>query len=439
MRDAKLVVGLLLLAGAGCASRGGESRDAAPRGPVAVQVVTLQPATVARVVEQPGTVRADEHTQLFVKVPGYVEKLRADIGQEVKKGELLAALWAPELEEESKQKEALIQQAAAELRQAVKAEAAARARVLAKAAMVREAKAGLGRADALVLRWRSESGRMTGLTKRGVIDAQSRDEVDNQYKAALAGRDEAKARVGSADAAVTQSNAEQEKAVADVGGARARLGVAQAAARQARVMLDYLEVRAPFDGVVTHRQVNTGDLLQPGPGKAVGVFTVARLDPVRVVVAVPEADAALVRPGTVVKLTLPALRPAAREGKVTRTSWALDPQSRTLQAEIDLPNKDRLVRPGMYVTASLTARVPAATTLPAAAVARQGDDLVAYRVEGGKAVQVVLRTGLRDERHVEVLQYRRPGDVVWATPTGRDEFVGQLTAELSDGASLEVR
>lgn len=422
----------------GCAARDGGPSAAAPAGPVAVEVVSLRPATISRLVEQPGTVRADEETRLLARIPGYVGALHADIEREVKKGDVLAELTVPEAVAENDQKQAMVKQAKAELAQAEKARAAALARVEAKQALVKQAKAGLGRASALVERWASESARMAGLAGRGVIDAQSRDEVKNQHQAAVAGLDEAKAKVGSAAAAAKQAAAEGDKAAADVTAAQARLAVALAAARQARAMLDYREVKAPYDGVVTRRHVNLGDLLQPGPGKEVGLFTVMKLDPVRVVIAVPEADAEVVRAGQAVRLTFPALRPAGREGKVTRTSWALDPTSRTLRAEIDLPNKDRKVRPGMYVTAALTAAVPAAAALPAAAVARQGDDTVAYRVEGDKAVLVVLRVGLRDDKHVEVLGYRRQGEVIWATPTGKEAFVGKLTAGLSDGASVAV-
>src|SRR5262249_12824280 len=99
---------LLALALAGCGPRGGDARDGGPRGPVAVRVVTVKPATIARVVEQPGTVRADEQTQVLAKVPGYVGRLLVDIGSEVKKGELLAELFIPEAVEESNQKQALV-------------------------------------------------------------------------------------------------------------------------------------------------------------------------------------------------------------------------------------------------------------------------------------------------------------------------------------------
>ena len=102
-------------------------------------------------------------------------------------------------------------------------------------------------------------------------------------------------------------------------------------------MLGYTKIEAPFDGIVTQRNVNTGDLTQPGADKP-PLFVVARSDIVTIRVNVPEAFAAEVNPGDRAAVKLQEMKGKTVEGKVTRISWALDPKTRTLRVEIDIPN-----------------------------------------------------------------------------------------------------
>src|SRR5262249_2984410 len=150
-------------------------------------------------------------------------------------------------------------------------------------------------------------------------------------------------------------------------------------------LLEYTKITAPYDGVVTRRSVNTGDFVIGA--EKVALFSVAQIDPVRVVVQVPEADAGLVLPGQDVSFAIQGFEDPLPTGKVRRTSWSLEPGSRTLWTEIDLPNPKGLVRPGTYVFASLKVELPATWTIPATAVAKVGDESVVYLVEGGKAVR----------------------------------------------------
>ena len=306
-------------------------------------------------MEQPGTVQAYEETHLFARVPGYVRKVNVDIGKLihgpkyddtgklVKNGDVLAELSVPEMEEEARQKQAMVRQADAEVEQADKARAAADAAIAVAAATVVEAQSAYDR-------WESEAKRMTGLVKGGVIDAQVRDETQNQFRSAGG-------RLASAKASVLKAKADRDKADADTQAARARLDVARAAAGKQEALLDYAKIRAPYDGVVTFRKVNTGDLVQPN-GSADWLFKVARLDPVRVVVAVPEADAGLVQDGLEVTLAIPAASGMALTGTVARTSWALESGSRTLRTEVDLPNKEGRLPRGCTSTLKLSVHCP---------------------------------------------------------------------------------
>jgi multidrug efflux pump subunit AcrA (membrane-fusion protein) len=442
-----LAAAALLLTDAGCGEPAAGPAAGAPAasGPAPAKVSVVQPErrSIRRVVEEPGTVEAYEETVLYAKVSGYVDKVHADIGKAVAAGEVLAEISVPEMDEEAKEKEALVRQAEADAEQARKALAAADAAVAVADASVTEARAGVARAQALYDRWASEAERMNRLAAGKILDEQSREETGNQFRAAGAAREEARAHVTSAEAAARKSKADRGKAAADVTSAEARVAVARAASARVKALLGYTKIRAPYAGVVTRRGVvNTGDLLRPDAGKAEGVFTVARLDPVRVVVEVPEADAELVREGARVDLTVPSATDAVlpKELKVARTSWALRPGSRTLRAEVDLPNPgpDRRLRPGMYVYARIHAELPASWAVPAAAVARQGDAATCFLVRDGKVVRTPVRLGRGDGQFAELLRKGRPGSPdSWEEITGAEAFATPA-AGLTDGQPVEA-
>src|SRR5262249_44886640 len=160
--------------------------------------------------------------------------------------------------------------------------ATAEANVVSADAQVLESKAGLTKAQANLERWDSEAKRIGDLVKTGVMDKQTKDETDNQRKAAAANREEATARVVSSGAMAKKSRAERDKAAADVDAYQARLEVAKADSRREEAMLAYAKIRAPFDGVIVRRYVDTGHLLQPGKPEA--LFMIAQRNRVKVTV-----------------------------------------------------------------------------------------------------------------------------------------------------------
>jgi RND family efflux transporter MFP subunit len=432
---AALAAGMLVAAGCG---QPAASHDPAPKSTSSPTVRVTRPErkSLKHVVEQPGTIQAYEETRLFARVPGYVRlKLRPDgrlvhdIGREVRGpkwyrgGEVLAELEVPELREQARQKQAMVRQSLAEAEQAVKARAAAEANVTVAMASVTEA-------QALYERWESEAKRMTDLVKKDVLSLQNREETMRQFRAT-------EGRLASARAAVQKATADRDKAEADVKAADARVEVARADAAHAEAMLGYAKIRAPYDGIVTRRKVSNGDFAQPTGGQGDWLFMVARLNPVRVVVAVPEADAGLVKDGAEARVTVPSWHGPDLSGKVARTSWSLDPGSRTLRTEIELADDGRL-RPGGYVYAHITSRSPEAWTLPAAAVAKQGDATVCFFIEGDKAVRTAVQVSRSDGQLVEVRKWQKPGSPPeWQEFTG-DEKVTARAAGLSDGQAVQV-
>ena len=197
------------------------------------------------------------------------------------------------------------------------------------------------------------------------------------------------------------------------------------------VMIDRGTVRGP----VTRRaaKTSTGELV--GPSDNVALFSVARTDPVRVVVQVPETDAGIVAVGQEVRVTLQTVAGPPQTGTVTRTAWSLEPGSRTLRTEIDLPNETGLVRPGTYAYARLMAELPAAWAVPAAAIGKVGDEPIIYLAEGGKAVRVAVELLRGDGQFTQLRRYKRPGAADWTDVKGT-EAIASPAAALSDGQAL---
>jgi RND family efflux transporter MFP subunit len=238
------------------------------------------------------------------------------------------------------------------------------------------------------------------------------DETRSKLEAAQASRDEIRAQVKSAEAARSQFVAERDKARVDVVSATARVDVARAEARRVEAMVQYTRIEAPFDGVVTRRKFDPGHLTMPG---ATGepLFVVAATDPVTVSVGVPEADAPFVGPGDSAQVRVQALEGRVFDGNVIRTTWALDAATRTLHVEINLPNPDDLLRPGLYAYASIIAEEhPNVWTLPSSAIVRDGDQVSCMVVAEGRAKRRAIRVGITEGKRTEVVSGLEGGEQV---------------------------
>src|SRR5262249_37045774 len=226
--------------------------------------------------------------------------------------------------------------------------------------------------------------------------------------------------------------------------ARAHVQVAQAEAGRAAAWLDYATIRAPYDGIVTRRHLNTGAFVQPASGNGgMPLFSVARTDTVRIFAEVPEVDALLVHDKMRVRLRVQTIKERDFEGKVTRSPWSLAPKARTLRTEIDLDNPKRLLRPGNYAYVTFTAVLPDRLTLPASAVTTQGEQTVCFLVKDKKLVRTPVRLGLHVGGLVEVLKKQgKPAeegkDATWEDFTGGGVVVRDNVAGLTDGQAIKV-
>jgi RND family efflux transporter MFP subunit len=271
------------------------------------------------------------------------------------------------------------------------------------------------------------------------MDDQSLDATTDAYKSAEAAVAENKASILAAEAAQVESAAQRDKAAADVKVAESKLRVAMADRGRTAAILDYATVRSPYTGVVTKRWVDTGAFLQPAAsGAGQTLFQVVQTDPVRIFVDVPESAAAAVVPGMQARIRVQALAEQDVVGRVTRTSWALDTQARTLHTQIDLPNGDGKLRPGMYATARLVVEHRDLLTLPAAAVQTLDDQPFVMRVEDGKALRTPIRVGVRQGTRVQVLKKQtRPAPhgepIPWEDFSGSEEIVAANPGAFGDG------
>ena len=427
---------LALATGLGAALAGCERPIAATTGraeakagpPVArVEVVKAGRQAIRRVVEEPGQVEAFEVTAVHARVAGYVKSWSVNIGSKVAKGQVMAELDVPELEAEAGQKRAMIGQAEALQAQAEASVEVAKADLDAAGAKLDEARAGIRRVEADLARWQSESARVEQLFRERAQTGSLLDETRSKLRGAEAMREEFDAQVKTARAAVAQAKAALDKSRADVASAAAGVAVAGADARRVEALLNYTRIMAPFDGVVTRRNVDVGHLTAPG-AQGEPLFIVARSDLVTVVVSVPELFAPAVEAGDRVAIRLQAIPGRTFEGKVTRTAYALDPRSRTLRTEVDLPNPEGKLHPGLYAYASIVAEEHLdALTIPASAVVREGDKASCVVVKDGRAARRPIAVGLGDGASVEVLSALEPGEVVVKANAG----------SLADGQPVE--
>jgi RND family efflux transporter MFP subunit len=401
------------------------SADPIPVGPPEKRSLT-------RVVEQPGRIEPFAQTPVLVRISGYVKAIHADIGDRVESGQVLAEIDVPEMEEELKQKHALVAQANAEIAQAEKLVSAAEANVQTAAAAIAEAATARKRALANYERWKSEVARVNSLVERKIIDEQTRDETLNQFRAAEAMREEVEAKVRSAEASKVESEAKRDKSVADVAVAKAKAAVAEADEGRTNAMLRYAKIKAPFAGIVTARNVDIGHFLQPG--KDAPVFIVTVQDPVRVFVDVPEVDAPAIAEKSPATVRVQSLRGREFPGSVSRSSWALDSKTRTLRTQIDLPNSDGAMRPGMYAYGLITVTPPPTWTLPTSAIMKSADGVAAFVVKDGKAVRVNLQIGYSNSIHVELFKWHSPKG--WIEPSADQRFVLK-TAGVVEGSAID--
>lgn len=339
-----LCASLSLLPGCRNESVTERSEGAAAKGSAAptVVVVTAKQGAAKKHLRLPGTLEAWERAQLFAKVTGYVQELRVDIGDEVKKDQVLAKLSIPEMAPELRRASAEVPAAQSQIDKA-KADAA-----LAKVTYERLSK----------LREREASA----ITQQEVdVAAAKQQAAEAQVRALESGLDVAKARVSEIGA-----------------------------------MMNYATIKAPFAGIVSSRNADIGALVTQG-AKA-PILEVSRVDKLRLAIDLPEAVVPHVSLGQEVTFSVDAMPGKAFNGTVARTAGALKPGTRSMRIEVDVDNEGRALSPGMYAKIEFGyAGMPGALVLPATTVrSTEGANHVLV-VDSGGVVRRIPVTLLMDD------------------------------------------
>jgi HlyD family secretion protein len=425
--------------------------------PPTVQVIQPQVRNIVRLVGQPSFIESYERTSIYPKLTGFIEKWNVDIGDKVKKGDVLAKLFVPELVEDFATKNATVKLDEQKIELARKLVEVADADVKAAKARLAEARAILDKYKAEVDRWNSEVKRLQHEVNRGVVDPQILLESTNQWKSAIASQSAAEATIEKAKAEVLSREATLAKCKVDVAVAQADLSVAMSEAKRIEAWVGYITLPAPYDGVVVARNANTGDFVVPSSGDptanmrspylapggtAAPIYVVDRTDIVRIYVDIPEQDANYVHIGSKATVLAKAYRDEPIPGSVTRTSWALNIKSRTLRAEIDLPNPGGQLLPGMYSYAKVVIERPDAKALPVAALTHSGEKTFCWTYKDGRAVRTEVRTGISDGDWIEVTNLQRsPSSRVehpWTPVTGKEQVILGDLSILADGSPVDV-
>jgi len=298
----------------------------------------------------PGNMFAWVDSPIYARTNGYLEKWYFDIGAHVRKGQLLAVIASPEVDQE-----------------------------------LAQAKEDLATAEASAGYANKQAQRYTALLKSNAVTTQDTQNFVSQ--------------AASTSAAVKS---------------------AQANVQRLEAMVGFEKIYAPFTGIITARDVDTGTLINAGAGAA-GAEEMFHMDDervMRVYVNVPQVDSPMCGPGTPASLTLEQYPAQSFEGKVARTARAIDPASRTLLVEVDVPNPHGLLVPGDYTQVHFNLHVAHPTLIiPAAALLfRQQGLKVATVVNGDTAKLVPITIGQDDGRVVQVTQGLAADDEVIQSP-----------------------
>jgi RND family efflux transporter MFP subunit len=347
-----------------------EQEQALPR----VEVIQVEPSSSKSELLLPGNIQAVTEAPILARSDGYIKRRLVDIGDRVQAGQILAEIEAPELDQQVRQAQANVQQTQAALTQAL-------------------ANRVQGKANADLARVTAE--RWATLAKKGAVSKQENDQYQAQYQAQAANLDALEQAV-----AVTRSN----------------IAAAEANLSRLNEVQSYRIVKAPFEGVITLRNVDVGALVNAG---STLLYRIAQTRVLRTYVNVPQTNADSVRSGQTAQLTV-SNRPGRRfPGTVTRTAEALDPNSRTMLVEVQVPNSDGALLPGMYAQVDLSSpRVNPPLLLPADSLIVRADGAQVALVRPDHTVHFQnIQVGRDYGDKLEVLNGLQPGDSVIANPS----------------------
>ena len=351
-----------------------QAGEAAYSTPPPVDTVTAKPADRRQDLVLPGETAAWYEAPIYARVNGYVSRWLVDIGDHVHKGQVLAVLETPEID-------AQLEAARAELK-------ASQAQVVA-----RQAEAEFSRTTNE--RWRD--------SPKGVVSEQERESKKADYESSVA-------RLYAANA---QENLDRSR-------------VDQYAA-----LTEFKSVKAPFDGTITERKIDVGSLVTAGSGSTTApLYRMAQADPLRIFVEVPQSVAGeLMNSGIPAEIRAPGSVGEGFSGKIARSAESINAQARTMRVEVDMPNANHRLVPGMYVNVAFSLPARGQVEVPAAALIFRSSGTQVARVDGTGKISFETVTIARDNGSlVELSSGVKPGE----------RLVLNISSQIAAGQSVAV-
>jgi len=342
--------------------------------PPPVDVVIAQPATMGQDLVLPGETAAWYETTIYARVSGYVAKWLVDIGDRVRKGQPLAAIETPELD--------------AELQ-------AARAQLKASEAQVGARKAEAEFSKTTNERWRD--------SPKGVVSDQEREAKKADYESS-----EARLYAANAQVNLDKSKVDQYAALAE-----------------------FKQVKAPFDGTITERKIDIGNLVTAGSASTTTpLYRMAQTDPLRIFVDVPQSAAGeLMNAGVPAEIRATGAVGGIFSGKIARSAQSINAQARTMRVEVDMPNANHALVPGMYVSVAFRLPPRGLVEVPAAALMFRASGTQVAQVDANGKIQFHDVMIARDNGSlVELASGVHPGD----------KLVLNISSQIASGQKVAV-
>lgn len=377
-----------------------------------VPVVPVRSEMLSHKLSLPGELAAFQNVPVHAKVEGYIKSISVDRGSFVKKGQPMITIFCPELDEKVKEAQAKVSSAQSSYRQAQATSDATKSKLV-------EAKARAD-ADQLTLSRLQQAAKTPG--------AIAQNEVDIQQKAFESDQ----ARVESVKQEV---EAAQNLVLAESHNVQA----AKQVLNSVKAMTGYLIIRAPFDGVVTERNVHDGSIVAVGTGReSLPLVRVQEKDHLRLVVAVPEDSVSGTKVGQKVEFSVPAFIGRNFYGTIARPGYALDSSTRTMPVELDVPNASGELEPGMFATVHWMVSRPYQTLFaPASAVDSDLKGTFVIRVKDNVSERVDVQRGLTMGDQVELSGDLHAGDMVALMATDELKTGTHLIAKVADKDEIE--
>ena len=407
-----------------------------------VETVTVQGREHTESIELQGaSVHGFQVTEVSAKLGGYVKSIgsindeEVDVGSRVRKGDVLAILDIPEMENQLAEKMAIVTQMKSDVIQADATIIEAETAVVQAKARLEQVRSLAAEKEAQLKLSETRLRRLSKLASSGTIGRDNIDEAKFEVDVAEARLASVDADAQAANAHIQAAEATVHRAQADKQSAVARVDVAESVVDRHRTMMNYTVIKAPYAGVITKRMVDLGSYVQPAENNsaAMPVFQLTEISRVRIMVAVPNNAVGLIERGQSALFdSIGGLQGRAFHGKVSRTAGALDLKTRTMQIEVHLYNpvlddvtgKKIELKPGLYGTLTVIRREWKGNDLlpvvPTSAVGRGRDGNYYVKViEGGKPVRRSVVIAFNDASTVGISSGLSVGDKVTRSARGQ--------------------